>query len=83
MAQLTHMDKTWEALNKIYGGKNVTLITTMRKLLQMSLRLPQGPAYNKIKALSLGMRTARVSLEADPPAKEYFFQALHLRVAGQ
>ena len=75
MAQLTRTDNTWEVLNEIYRGKNVTLVTTMQKLLQMCLRLPKGPAYNKIKAPSLGMRTARVSLEAFPPAKDNFFSS--------
>ena len=50
ITSITCRDESRDALNERYRGKEVTQVTTMRKLLQM--RLPQGQSYDIVKALA-------------------------------
>ena len=47
----------WKLLDKQYGDKEVGVLSATHRL--VSMKIPQGPAHNKVEAFMSGVRTAR------------------------
>ena len=54
--------EAWRLVDKRYRDRHILILLAMHKL--QSVKLPQGPAHEKVEALVLAVRTAKTCLKA-------------------
>ena len=59
---VTHTREAWIIFNRRYGGKEITIMTAMHRLIQ--LNIPLGSKYDKVEALAAEVCTAKRCLNA-------------------
>ena len=70
----THTREAWMILDKRYAGREVAIMTAMRRIMQ--LKIPSGWAYDKAEALAAKVRTAKRCLKALGAEGELFSSCL-------